>query len=589
MRTDRPERVLTGLPVSAGIAIGPLHLHDPGVVSVSAYPIPADGIEAERARFRRSVDAALKQIDKLRMRAELLPESAQEAAVALLEVHRQMLSGSRLVRGVDRRIAEQRVNAEAALETELAAIVDSFLAIADPTIRSRVDDVRGAGHRVLRHLTQTAYQSFARVPNGSIILAEELTPADAALMDPAKILGFAAAAGGVEGHTAIMARALHLPAVLGVRGLLDAAAGTGAGATVIVDGVGGQVILDPTPDTLAAYRRRRAALARQRRRLVAIAGLPAVTDDGVAVSLNANIDLPAEVDEARVLGADGVGLLRTEIQFMNREDLPDEDAQYEMLRAVVEGLDDRIVTIRTLDIGGDKRAPALAAHFPEGPNPALGLRAIRYSLKVPRLFETQIAAILRAGAHGSIRILLPMLTSVGEMRQARTIIQRTARRLRRQGVAIADPLPPIGAMIETPAAALGADALAEYSDFFAIGTNDLTMYTLAIDRSDEQVASLYNPFHPAVLRLIVFAVTAARERGIPVSVCGEIAGDPRFTALLLGLGLRELSMSPGSLPRVKERLRAIDAAEAQTMAARAVSAHDAAHVMVLVEHFNAAL
>ena len=586
MRTDRAERTLQGLPVSAGIAIGPLHLHDPGVVAVSAYVIAGDAVEAERARFHRSVAAALRQIDKLRSRAELLPEPAQEAALALLEVHRQMLSGSRLVRGVDRRIAETRTNAEAALEVELAAIVDSFSAIADATIRARVDDVRGAGHRVLRHLTQTAYHSFAGVPAGSIVIAAELTPADAALMDPTRIAGFAAAVGGVEGHTAIMARALHLPAVLGVRGLLEDAAGA---AIAIVDGIEGRIILDPWPDTLAAYRRRRAALARQRRRLVAIAGLPSVTDDGVAISLNANIDLPAEVDEARALGAEGIGLLRTEIQFMNREDLPDEDAQYEMLRAVIEGLGDRPVTIRTLDIGGDKRAPALAAHFPEGPNPALGLRAIRYSLKMPRLFEAQIAAILRAGAHGSVRILLPMLTSVGEMRQARNIIQRTARKLRRQGVAIADPLPPIGAMIETPAAALGADALAAQSDFFAIGTNDLTMYTLAIDRSDEQVASLYNPFHPSVLRLIVFAVTAARERGIPVSLCGEIAGDPRYTALLLGLGLRELSMSPGSLPRVKERLRQIDVAEAQTMAARAVAAHDAAHVMVLVEHYNAGL
>ncbi|WP_374441504.1 phosphoenolpyruvate--protein phosphotransferase [Stella sp.] len=586
MRTDRPERVLAGLAVSPGIAIGPLHLHDPGAVSVRAYAVAEDEVAAERGRFRRSVDAALKQIDKLRQRAELLPESAQEAAVALLDVHRQMLSGSRLVRGVDRRIAETRTNAEAALEAELATIVESFQAIADPTIRSRVDDVRGAGQRVLRHLTQTGYQSFARIPAGSIILAEELTPADAALMDPARIAGFAAAMGGVEGHTAIMARALHLPAVLGVRGLLDAAHG---GSTVIVDGSEGRLVLDPGADTLAAYRRRRAALARQRRRLVAVAALPAVTDDGVEISLNANIDLPVEVDEARALGADGVGLLRTEVQFMNRDDLPDEEQQYEMLRAVVEGLEGRPVTIRTLDIGGDKRAPALAAHFPEGPNPALGLRAIRYSLKMPKLFETQVAAILRAGAHGSIRILLPMLTSVGEMRQARNLIQRTARRLRRQRVPIADPLPPIGAMIETPAAALGADALAAHSDFFAIGTNDLTMYTLAIDRSDEQVANLYNPFHPAVLRLMVFAVTAARERQIPISVCGEIAGDPRYTALLLGLGLRELSMSPGSLPRVKERLRAIDAAEAQTLAARSLTAHDAAHVMVLVEHFNAAL
>ncbi|MCC7273582.1 MAG: phosphoenolpyruvate--protein phosphotransferase [Alphaproteobacteria bacterium] len=586
MRSERQERVLAGLAVSPGIAIGTLYVHEPSVVAVSAYAIEAGAVDDERARFRRSVEAALQQIEKLRTKAGALPGPAQEAATALLDVHRQMLSGSRLVRGVERRIAETRINAEAALEAELAAIAESFAAIDDSAIQSRVEDIRGAGERVLRHLTQTAYRSFSRVPPGSVVVAEELTPADAALMDPARIAGFAAAMGGVEGHTAIMARALRLPAVLGVPGLMEAARGA---AIAVIDGTEGRVILAPSPATIALYRRQRSALVRQRRRWIAAAGLPSVTDDGIAVSLQANIDLPAEVADARMLGAEGVGLLRTEVQFMNREDLPDEDDQYALLRAVVEGFGGQPVTIRTLDIGGDKRAPALAAHFPEGPNPALGLRAIRYSLKMPRLFEAQVAAILRAGMHGPVRILLPMVTTVGEMHQARLFIQRTARKLRRAGVAVPDPLPPIGAMIETPAAALGADALAAHADFFAIGTNDLTMYTLAVDRSDEQVARLYDPFHPAVLRLIVFAVTAARERQIPVSLCGEIGGDPRFTALLLGLGLRQLSMAPANLPRVRERLRAVDVAEAQALAARAVSAHDGVHVAVLVEHFNGSL
>ncbi|MGE0714388.1 MAG: phosphoenolpyruvate--protein phosphotransferase [Alphaproteobacteria bacterium] len=586
MRTERPERILAGLAVSPGIAIGTLHVHEPSVVAVPAYAVEAGAVDAERARFRRSVDAALQQIEKLRARAAALPEPAQEAATALLDVHRQMLSGSRLLRGVERRIGEVRINAEAALEAELAAIAESFAAIEDQTIQSRIEDIRGAGERVLRHLTQTAYRSFARVQPGSVVVAEELTPADAALMDPARIAGFAAAMGGIEGHTAIMARALRLPAVLGVPDLVECAR---EAAIAVVDGTEGKVVLDPTSATLLAYRRQRSALMRQRRRWIANAGLPAVTDDGIAIALQANIDVPAEVEEARTMGAEGVGLLRTEVQFMNREDLPDEEAQLDLLRAIVAGFAGKPVTIRTLDIGGDKRAPALAAHFPEGPNPALGLRAIRYSLRMPRLFDAQVAAILRAGAHGPVRILLPMVTTVGEMKQARLAIQRTARRLRRAGVAIADPLPPIGAMIETPAAALGADALAAQSDFFAIGTNDLTMYTLAIDRSDEEVARLYDPFHPAVLRLIVFAVTAARERQIPISLCGEIAGDPRFTALLLGLGLRQLSMAPANLPRVKERLRAIDVAEAQALAARAVAAHDGAHVSVLVEHFNGGL
>ncbi|MGE0723349.1 MAG: phosphoenolpyruvate--protein phosphotransferase [Alphaproteobacteria bacterium] len=586
MRTDRAERVLAGLPVSPGFAFGPLHLHEPGAVDVKAWSIEPGEVEGERQRFRRAVEAAVSQTEKLRAKTTALPGPAREAATALLEVQRQMLVGSRLVRGVDRRIAEARVNAEAALEIELDAIAETFAGLDDPSIAARIEDVRGAGQRVLRHLTQTAYRSFAQVAPGSIVIADEVTPADAALMDPKRVRAFAAALGGIEGHTAIMARALRLPAVLGVAGLID---GARVGGAVIVDGVEGRVIIDPTPDTIEQYRRRRSALLRQRRRWVEVAKRPAVTEDGIEIGLYANIDLPAEVPEAKLFGAGGVGLLRTEVQFMNRPDLPDEEAQYRMLRAIVAGLDGKPVTIRTLDIGGDKRAPALAAHFPEGPNPALGLRAIRYSLKAPRLFEAQVAAILRAGAHGPVRILLPMVTNVGEMRRARLLIQRTAARLAKARVRIADPLPPIGAMIETPAAALGADALAELSDFFAIGTNDLTMYTLAVDRSDEQVASMYNPFHPAVLRLIVFAVTAAREVGIPISLCGEIAGDPRFTALLLGLGLRDLSMAPANLPRVKQRLRAVDVAAAQGLAAEAVAQTGAARVAALVDRFNQGL
>jgi phosphotransferase system enzyme I (PtsI) len=281
-----------------------------------------------------------------------------------------------------------------------------------------------------------------------------------------------------------------------------------------------------------------------------------------------------------------VGLLRTEFLYMNRDDLPGEEEQYQALRRIVDGMAGRTVTARTLDVGGEKLASALGDHFPPSANPALGLRAVRLGLKEPKLLETQLAAMLRAGAHGPIRILLPMISNPGEVRRVREMMGRVAERLRAEGVAIADPLPPLGCMIEIPGAALAADALAGVSDFFAIGTNDLTQYTLAIDRGDEQVAYLYDPLHPAVLRLIQFATEAARRAGIPVSVCGEIAGDPRYAALLLGLGIRELSMSPGSLLAVKRRVRALDLVEATRRARQIMEQSDQGRIAALLDDLN---
>jgi phosphotransferase system enzyme I (PtsI) len=311
-----------------------------------------------------------------------------------------------------------------------------------------------------------------------------------------------------------------------------------------------------------------------------------VTLDGTTVALLANLELPREVDSALAAGAEGIGLLRTEFIFMNRPDLPDEEEQYEALRAIVKGMDGRPVTVRTLDVGGDKLAAALDVQ-PGGANPALGLRAIRLSLMMPDLLETQFAAILRAGTHGPVRILLPMIATVAETSQARDILAGVARRLKRRGVKIPDPLPPLGVMIEIPGAALASDALAQVADFFAIGTNDLTMYTLAIDRGDEQVAHLYNPLHPAVLRLIQFATEAALRARVPISVCGEIAGDPRYAALLLGLGIRELSMAATALPRVKQRIRTLDLLAATRCARQIMDQSDSDRIAALLDEFNA--
>jgi len=310
--------------------------------------------------------------------------------------------------------------------------------------------------------------------------------------------------------------------------------------------------------------------------------------DGFLVELWGNIEFPAEVDPCLGRGASGIGLYRTEFLFLNREDLPGEDEQYEFYAALVRGMGGRPVTLRTLDIGGDKLPDALAGYATtEAANPALGLRAIRLALKERRLLDTQLAAMLRAAATGPVRILLPMISSVGEIRKTRDALNQVARRLKRRGAKIADPLPPLGVMIEIPGAALAADALAAEADFFAIGTNDLIQYTLASDRGDEQVAHLYNPLHPAVLRLIQFAVEAALRARIPVSLCGEMAGDPRFTPLLLGLGIRDLSMAPSNIGRVKQRIRGLDMVAATRRARAIMDQLDDARIASLLDDFNA--
>lgn len=380
-----------------------------------------------------------------------------------------------------------------------------------------------------------------------------------------------------------MARSLGLPAVIGVAGLMR---GVEPGCPVVVDGNGGRVVINPTPETLARYRHSRSSFLRGRRALTRLRNVPAVTRDGAQVTLQANIELPSEVDAVIQAGAQGIGLLRSEFLFMNRDDVPGEEEQYQILRDLIERLDGRTVTIRTLDAGGDKLAPALGTGI--GNNPALGLRAIRLSLHRPELLDAQLAAILRAGAHGPVRILLPMVSTVEELRQVREVLDRVVRRLKRRGAEFADPLPPLGVMIEVPGAALAADALAWHSDFFSIGTNDLTQYTLAIDRADETVAHLYNPLHPAVLRLIQFATEAALRARIPVSLCGEIAGDPRFTALLLGLGIRDLSMSAGNIPRVKQRIRNLDLVAATRRARVIMDQSDSGRIAQLLDDFNSA-
>ena len=581
---ERSEQRLTGIGVSPGIAIGAAYIGDRGPVAVSEKSIPDTAISAERARFADAVANAQRQLRKLKSRAATLPGSAPDEIGYLLDAHLAMLANSRLVRGVHQRIANSKINAERAVELEIETIAKGFAQMRDSYLAARVEDIRVVGSRLIRNLVKKPYVTYATLDDGAIVLAEEVTPADTALMDPRRIGGFAAVFGGPESHSAIMARALGLPAVIGVAGLVARARHD---ATVIIDGTEGTVILDPTPATLDTYRQHQEVLTRERRHLGRLRRLAAVTRDGVEIRLEANLELPVELDQALANGAMGLGLVRTEFLFLNRDDLPDEDEQYEFYTGLVRGMGGRPVTLRTLDVGGDKLPETLAAAAFDAINPALGLRGIRLSLKERRLFDTQLAAMLRAAREGSLRILLPMISSVGEIRRTREALEQVARRLRRRDVPFAEVMPPLGVMIEVPGAALAADALAGEADFFAIGTNDLIQYTLAIDRSDEQVAHLYNPLHPGVLRLIQLAVEAATRRRIPIGICGEMAGEPRYTALLLGLGLRELSMSPGSLPRIKQRIRSLDIVAATRRAEAIMDQSDSGRIAALLDDFNA--
>lgn len=572
--------MLTGLAISPGIAVGPVFISDDGAIQVPEYRVALDDIAAEKKRLADAVALSLKQLAKLKIKAAALPGAAAEEAGYLLDAHVAMLTNSRLVRGADRRIGEERLNAERAVQVELGQIGSSFAAMDDPYLAARGDDIRTVGARLIRNLTKTPYAALQRLAPGTIVIAEELTPADTALIDPRRVAALATELGGAEGHTAIMARALGLPAVLGVADLLRRVE---PGDTVIIDGGMGRIVVNPSAATRAAYERQREELETERRRLSRFRRLPAVTRDGVEITLEANLELPRERELALAAGAQGIGLVRTEFLYMNRDDLPDEDDQYAAYAALVRGMEGKPVTLRTLDIGGDKLAGSIA---PESSNPALGLRAVRLALRERRLLDVQLAAMLRASTVGKVRILVPMIANTGELRTVRAALHQAARRLRRRGIALPDPLPPLGAMIEIPGAALAADALAAEAEFFSIGTNDLIQYTLAIDRGDEQVAYLYNPLHPAVLRLIQFAVEAAMRARIPVNLCGEMAGDIRFTALLLGLGLRNLSMAPSNIGRVKERIRTLDLRAATQRARTIMDQIDDARIASLVDDFN---
>jgi phosphotransferase system enzyme I (PtsI) len=581
---SRREVRFSGHPISPGIGIGPVFEAAEPVLTVPHKKIFASDIAAETARLDDAVSMSRKQLGKLKTQLAHLPDQSQAEISPLIDAYLQMLGNSRLMRRAKIQISDRLLAAETAMMEEAETLAAEIMAMpgADHAGRSRrADEVREIARRVVRNLTRLSFRSFSGHAPGSILAAEALRPSDAALIQPSHFAGVITEEGGADGHTAVMLRALGIPAILGATGVLEAVK---PGAIAIIDGETGEIVLNPTPRSLSTARARLAARARTQRTLARLQLRPAETTDKVPISLQANLELPFELPMIAQSGAHGIGLMRSEFIFMNRETLPDEDAQTEIYRTIVEAMDGDPVTIRVLDWGSDKDVEALNPYMPDTgeANPALGLRGIRLLLRNPELLETQLAAILRAAAAGPVRIMLPMVGFQSELLAAWDIYDRVWRRLKRRNLRLPEQRPPLGIMIETPAAALAARHLAKHADFFSIGTNDLTMYTLAADRGLPMGSKLYDPLEPTILRLILETAAAAAAAKIPVSLCGELASRPEAVPLLIGLGIRELSMHGNAIPRVKRAIRNVSLKQCTDMATAALNAVTADEVRTII-------
>ena len=569
---------LQGAGVSGGIAIGHAHLVSTARLEVAHYEIPSQEIDAEIARFDRAIAQVEGELSALQAN---MPPGAPLEMKAILNLHAMLLKDSALSAVPRELIRSRRCNAEWALTQQLDYLVSQFEEMEDPYLRERKQDVVQVVERVLAAMLGTGHAPAAPSHEEDlIVVAHDLSPADMILFKQHRYAGFVTDLGGVTSHTAILARSLALPAIVGLhhaRGMIR------EGETLIVDGREGVLIVNPGERVLAEYRERARRIESEREKLKRLRSSRSATLDGVAVELQANIELPQDVEEAAEAGAMGIGLFRSEFLFLNRDDLPSEDEQFEAYRKVADAMHGRPVTIRTLDLGADK---SINGADRGGPNPALGLRAIRFCLAEPQMFLTQLRAILRASRYGKIRLLIPMLAHAHEIEQTLAAVRQAREMLDDQKTPY-DRRIQIGGMIEVPAAALSLPYFLKKLDFLSIGTNDLIQYTLAIDRTDDTVAHLYNPLHPAVLQLIAQTIRAAKRAGSPVAVCGEMAGDSAMTRLLLGFGLREFSMHPAQLLSIKYEVLRTHIKEVEKAAARVTREHDPAKARALLEKLNA--
>lgn len=565
---------LIGIAAAPGIALGPGHLYG-WRIDVRERRIDPDGVAAELARLERAVAASEAQIEQIQ-RQIAADEGPAHQHYQILEAHRLMFSDPHLVGEARRLVREELHAAEWAVRCALNQIRVVFERIQDPYFRERGSDVEAVGNRILGNLQESVLPGRGEIPPGAIVYGHDFSPADVTQLGRAGVAGLVSEVGGKSSHSAVVARALGLPLVVGVRGISDRLR---LGLPLIVDGSRGEVILDPGEEARAHYASR-AARSQARDRLLQGERLaPAQTQCGRAVELAANVELLEEVGPAIDLGAAGVGLFRTEFLYLDRDTLPTEDEQYQHLVAAIGALGGRPATFRTLDLGGDKLPAGL--RVPVGVNPALGLRSIRFSLRYRDVFRAQLRALYRAAARGPMRILFPLVSGLEELRAARAICEEVQHELARAGVEHRGDVP-LGVMIETPSAALIAELLASECDFLSIGTNDLIQYTLAVDRQDEQVGYLYDPFHPAILRSLRGVVEACARAGKSVAMCGDMAGDPSCTWILLGLGLSELSMAPRQIPFVKSVVRRTVLEQARALAAEALRMRTGAEVGGLV-------
>ncbi|MFN2564263.1 MAG: phosphoenolpyruvate--protein phosphotransferase [Gemmatimonadaceae bacterium] len=560
------DRQLRGVPASPGIASGPVHLLHWEVPDVRIRRIPDEAIPGELARFRSSVERAKDRLRAVRKRVETTagPEEA-----AIFEVQLSILGDRELVNVVEDRIRDG-VAAETAFDHVMLDWRRRFARHEHPMLRERVGDLTDVHIRVLTMLLGLPDHDPVDVPKGAnaILVTHDLTPSLTVQLDREAIAGIATDAGTRTSHVAILARSLGLPAVVGLRTATHELKGT---ERLILDGTTGILVINPSHEDVEVYRERARREAEDEAELRALVHTDAVTQDGVRLTLRANLDLPEDAEFAANSGAEGVGLMRTEFLVVSRATMPDEEEQYREYRRVVEAFGGKPVVIRTFDIGGDKLP---IGGYPTEPNPFLGWRAIRMCLDQPELFKTQLRAMLRAAVHGDLRIMLPLVVTVDEVRQARELLAESAAELASNGVAFRADVP-LGVMIETPAAAVAADTIASEVAFFSIGTNDLVQYTLAVDRGNANLASRFTPLHPAVLRLIRRTVEVAEQRGIEAAVCGEMASHPLMVVALLGLGLRQMSVNPRAVPAIKRVLRAVSAERARAAAEQALAAPNA--------------
>lgn len=541
---------LRGKGVARGYAIGRAVVMGAAALEVAHYRVAPDDVESERKRLTGAIARAQAELLQL---ADNLPEDAPRELGAMLNVHHLLLGDPLLAEPALALISERHYNAEWALTAQGQQLAEQFDAMEDEYLRERGGDVRQVIERVLHVLAGTpAILPEEAVSGGGdetlVVVAHDISPADMLRLRGARFAAFVTDLGGPTSHTAIVARSMGVPAVVAMGNARELVRD---GDVLIVDGASGTVLVNPSPRMLDEYRRLQREYADERAELSLLRDVPSVTLDGIPVTLEANIELPEEAEQALAAGAQGIGLFRSEFLFMGRSELPDEEEQYQAYASVVKVMAGRPVTIRTLDIGADK---TLDGEATVATNPALGQRAIRYCLARPEMFATQLRAILRASAHGPVRILIPMIAHMHEVQATYAAIDAARRELDARGLPYA-PRIEVGAMVEVPAIAIAIEPFVQVLDFLSIGTNDLIQYTLAIDRGDHDVSSLYDPLHPAVLRLLAHTINAGERAGKPVAVCGEMAGDSRYTRLLLGLGLAEFSMHPQQLLDVKREVR----------------------------------